>query len=270
MLISINNMDLKQICNSGQCFRWNEITDNEYELIAFDRYLKIKQNGNVFDFSCSIDEWNLIWSDYLDYNTDYEKIGNIIIESKDKYLTDAYNNGKGIRILKQDLWEVIVSFIISQNNNIKRIRNSIEAICSKAGYYVYDECGNKIDRKYRFPKADELDEQFFDDTSLGLGYRNEYLKVIFDYARNNKDWLIKLRGMSNEEAMAELKSHYGIGDKVANCICLFGLHQVNSFPIDTHIKQILNNNYPNGFDYKRYSGFEGIVQQYMFYYKINQ
>ena len=266
MHIVMDNMDLAQIADSGQCFRWNRLDDGSYEIIAYDRYLKIKQDGNKFDLSCDEGQWKEIWSTYLDINTDYAGIGASIEKSGDEYLMEAYKHGQGIRILRQDLWETLISFIISQNNNIKRIRNSIEAICAKAALPLEGDapCG-----KYRFPKPGELDREFFNDRELGLGYRDEYLADMFEYASSEPDFPDGLKRMDNEEAFRELKSFKGIGDKVANCVCLFGLHHIDAFPIDTHIKQILKIHYPDGFDFERYKGYAGIIQQYMFSYKLN-
>ena len=266
MKITIDNMDLAQIADSGQCFRWNLLDDKSYEVIAYDRYLKIKQEGNEFDLSCDEVQWKSIWSAYLDNDTDYSGIGTCIERSDDEYLKEAYKHGQGIRILRQDLWETLISFIISQNNNIRRIRNSIEAICAKAALPLEGDapCG-----KYRFPKPGELDREFFSDRELGLGYRDEYLADMFEYASENPDFPDRLKIMDNEEALKELKSFKGIGDKVANCVCLFGLHHIDAFPIDTHIRQILKMHYPDGFDFERYKGYAGIIQQYMFSYKLN-
>ena len=266
MHLTIDNMDIVQIADSGQCFRWTVEGDGACSIVAMDRYLRIRQNGKDFDIDCGEDEWKDIWSSYLDMDTDYEKVGKLIEGSDDDYLKEAYRHGQGIRILRQDLWESLISFIISQNNNIKRIRGSIEAICAKAALPVD---GGVHTGKYRFPKAGEIDRDFFNDRSLGLGYRDTYLADMYEYAALNPDFPGRLKEMDNEGAFKELKSFKGIGDKVANCVCLFGLHQIDAFPIDTHIKQIMNKYYPGGFDFERYKGYAGIIQQYMFNYKLN-
>ena len=266
MIIKIDNMSPAQITDSGQCFRWNRIGEDVYEVIAYGRYLTIGQKGNEFELSCDEAEWKEIWADYLDMDTDYAGIGRLIRDSGDEYLKQAYEYGSGIRILRQELWETLVSFMISQNNNIKRIRGSIEAICAKAALPLK---GDAPHGKYRFPGPTEVDDAFFDGKELGLGYRDEYLKEMYEYARNDPDFPDRLKDMDNEAAFKELKSFKGIGDKVANCVCLFGLHQIDAFPVDTHIKQILERYYPGGFDFERYKGYAGIVQQYMFNYKLN-
>ena len=269
MHLTINNLDLEQIADSGQCFRWTVNEDKICSIVAMDRYLKIRQKGNDFDIDCDEEEWEDIWAPYLDMDTDYEKIGKLIEGSDDAYLNEAYRHGRGIRILRQDLWETLISFIISQNNNIKRIRGSIEAICIKAALPVKEGAGSTGCVRYRFPKPGEIDREFFNDRDLGLGYRDAYLSDMYEYAAHNPDFPDILKKKDNEEAFKELKSFKGIGDKVANCVCLFGLYHIDAFPIDTHIKQILKTYYPEGFDFERYKGYAGIIQQYMFNYKLN-
>ena len=113
-----------------------------------------------------------------------------------------------------------------------------------------------------------MPEEVFDDRSMGFGYRAQYLKEIYEYGANNPDWLDNLRKMSYDEAMESLLTRKGIGKKVANCICLFGLHHVDAFPIDTHVKQLLDKYYSDGFDFERYKGVAGIIQQYLFYFEL--
>lgn len=264
--ITIDNMDLLQIARSGQCFTWKPIGEEgtvAYSIVAFDRYLEITQVGNHFRLSCDKEEWDKVWSSYFDLETDYADVAQRILTSEDEYLINAYHHGEGVRILRQDLWEMIVTFMISQNNNIKRITKSVDMLVERCGC----KCEDGI--HYRFPGPGEAPEEVFADAGMGFGYRAEYLREIYAYAKDNPEWLKSLKSMSYEEAYNELLKRKGIGSKVANCICLFGLHHIDAFPIDTHIKQILAAQYPRGFDFKRFEGVAGIVQQYMFNAKIN-
>lgn len=266
--IEIGNMNLDQIAASGQCFRWKKLETkkegtSKYAIVAFGKYLEIEQSGQHFSLTCDEAEWNEIWMHYFDLDTDYEDIKRRIADSDDEHLKEAYKIGNGIRILKQDLWEIIVSFIISQNNNIKRITKSIDELCVRSGF-LCEECENG----YRFPLPGEVDMALFDDRTMGFGYRNTYLKEIYEFAAANPSWIEQLKGMTYDEAMESLLKRKGIGKKVANCICLFGLHHVDAFPIDTHVKQFLEEYYPDGFDFERYEGIAGIIQQYLFYYEI--
>ena len=254
---SNENLDLRQIAESGQVFRWKAMDpgDHEtaYEIPAFGERLRIYQSKTDLRADCSEDDWNRIWRSYFDMDTDYGAVLKKIRESKDEFLIGASEKGKGIRILRQDLWEMIITFMISQNNNIPRIRNSVEKICERCGV------------KDSFPGPGQTDPLIFDDASLGLGYRAPYLKEMYVYANAHPDFLKSLLQMSYDEAFECLLSFKGIGKKVAGCICLFGLHHIDAFPIDTHIKKVLEEYYPDGFDRKAYEGFAGIVQQYMFY-----
>ena len=250
------NLDPRQIAYSGQTFRWKETPDGGFIIPAFGREVTLRRVKDSFELSCDEKEWDEIWYSYFDMDTDYKKIGRIIKASGDEYLKKAYSFGQGIRILRQDPWEMIVCFMISQNNNIPRIRGSVEKICARCT------------KNGAFPSAGEIDPDIFDDATLGLGYRAPYLKEMVIYCQNNPGLTDELKAMDSDEAMKYLMSFKGIGTKVASCILLFGLHRVDAFPIDTHIKKILAAHYPDGFDRSFCEGFSGIVQQYMFYYDL--
>lgn len=271
MKIKIDNFDLSQIADSGQCFRWKRLNDNSYLIPAFGKNLVISQNGNEFDFSCSKKEFDLLWKNYFDINRDYSDIGKRIFSTNDNHLKDAFNLGSGIRILNQDLWEIIFSFMISQNNNIKRISKSIEMICERvhlSSDNYESDFFSEVKDICRFPFASEIPLDIFDDSSLGLGYRAPYLKEICQFVIDNPLWLDELKKMNFDDAFKSLISRKGIGPKVANCICLFGLGHVEAFPIDTHVKQFLEKYYSDGIDLSLYPNEAGIIQQYLFYYEL--
>lgn len=248
----IDHMNLHQIANSGQCFRWQQIEDNTYKIPAFGKELTISQDGDMFTLSCDEKEWNSLWKNYFDVDTDtdYDEAENIIIESNDDFLKTAYEFGSGIRILRQDLWEVIISFIISQNNNIPRISKSIQKLC--------DEVGG------RFPTSDELLQMNL--SNKGLGYREEYIRNIcscsfFDFGI--------LEGFTYEQSNEILMKFKGIGKKVSACICLFGLHYLEAFPQDVHIKRIIDREYGGKLRGWVFGKYAGLFQQYIFYYSLN-
>ena len=249
----IDHMNLHQIANSGQCFRWQQINDNTYKIPAFGKELAISQDGNSFILSCDENEWNSLWKNYFDVDTDtdYNEVENIIMESNDDFLKTAYQYGSGIRILRQDLWEVIISFIISQNNNIPRIRKSIEKICA--------ENNGKFPEWYDLINVDLADK--------GLGYRDEYIRNAC-YARATTFTDEDLES-SYENAKAQLMKIKGVGEKVANCILLFSLHYLDAFPQDVHIKRILNREYDGELPDWAKSKYAGLFQQYIFYYELN-
>ena len=248
-------MNLHQIANSGQCFRWQQINNNTYKIPAFGRELTISQDGNTFILSCDENEWNSLWGNYFDLETNYDEVENVIMNTNDNFLKAAYEFGSGIRILRQDLWEAIVSFIISQNNNIPRIKKSIESLC--------DEVGGK------FPNCMEILNMNLCDK--GLGYRDKYLKDAASWwiqmiEDNRSETKLKC-AKQPQKHLLEIK---GIGNKVADCICLFGLHRLDSFPIDVHIKRIIDREYKGELPKWTSGKYAGLFQQFVFFYEINK
>ena len=250
----IDHMNLHQIANSGQCFRWQQINDNTYKIPAFGKELTITQDRNTFILSCDESEWNSLWKNYFDVDTDtdYNEVENIIMESNDDFLKAAYQFGSGIRILRQDLWEMIISFIISQNNNIPRIRKSIEKLCDT--YYG------------KFPPPLWLFN--IDLSNMGLGYRTKYIENACEWIFTNYSFTGKLN-ISYSYDKEQLMKIKGVGNKVANCICLFALHHLDAFPIDTHIKKIIDREYGGKLPKWANSKYAGLFQQYIFYYELS-
>jgi N-glycosylase/DNA lyase len=251
--IRSHDFSIDEIANSGQCFRMFKISSDTWRVIAFDRSLCIHQEENFTHvFECSRKEFDEIWFNYFDMQRDYGKIKGNIRASGDPYLIAAINYGYGIRILRQDLWEIIVTFLISQRNNIPRIRKIIAKLCEPYGNH--------------FPTPNILANYTENDfESLGLGYRSKYLRNITRSALKGDLNFDTLRKMNCQDAIGFLKCFSGIGDKVANCIALFGLHRVEAFPIDVWIRRIIEDEYDGNFDINRFSGYAGIVQQYMFF-----
>lgn len=270
---NIKNFSIQQICDSGQCFRMKMLENGKTEVIASGKYLTVSQNEDEVKFDCSEEEYKNVWKKYfdIDENTDYEKIISSI-DSSDLYLKNASVYGGGIRILNQDLFEMIISFIISQRNNIKRIRNCVAKLCEKYGELkvFYDENGNEI-KYYDFPSAEVLSSADISDIkSLGVGYRDVYIKKAAEDVVNGVIDLEKIRNLSYEAAREELLKLFGVGNKVADCICLFALHHTDAFPMDTHIISIVENEYNGQFPFEKYKGFAGVLQQYMFFYDLNR
>ena len=263
MIVSIDHFDIKSIAESGQCFRFKQESRDTWSFVAFGQKVTVKQLDDSIDVSCSKEEWEETFAPYFDATTDYSLVEKIVRDFNDEHLLLSYNKGRGIRILRQDLWEVIISFLISQNNNIPRIKSIIEKLCSEAGVPAKGKPGI-----YAFPNPFDLSEDFFDTHELGLGYRKDYLKEMYSFARKNPDWLSFLQTLSYEDARRELLLRKGIGPKVADCICLFGLHHIDAFPVDTHVKELLNKYYSGSLDVSRFNGYAGIIQQYLFYYEI--
>lgn len=271
--ITKDYFSIRQICESGQCFRLKrledenagEICSERYALTALGRYLEMEQKQNEIFFDCTPEEFEQVWKKYFDLEEDYGKIISSI-DREDDYLLKAAAYGRGIRILRQDLWEMIVSFIISQQNNIKRIRKCIDFLCEKYGEEKYTENGKPY---HVFPSPKALAEADLDDLyACNLGYRSKYIKNTAQSILAGEADLDAILKMDYEAAVTELCKLSGVGIKVANCICLFALHKTEAFPVDTHINKVLREQYPNGFPFERYSGYEGTLQQYIFYYDL--
>lgn len=262
---TFESFDIEQICNSGQCFRMTRIEGGTYEVIAGERYLEVTQSGNECIFRCTDSEYEDFWKHYFDLETDYGEYKSRI-NPKDQYLMNAAEFGRGIHILNQDLWEMIVSFLISQQNNIVRIRRCIQNISEKYGEKKTAANGTVY---HAFPTAEAL--AVLEEDALkecNLGYRSKYVVRTARSIANGEVSLDAVRAMPYQEAKEELLKLFGVGVKVADCICLFALHQLEAFPVDTHINQALKKHYPKGFPKRRYKGCEGVMQQYIFYYEL--
>lgn len=260
-----NYFDAGQIHLSGQCFRMSELEPGHYAVCAADKYTEVLRCDDGWQFLCSDLEFENFWKHYFALDEDYESY-RAKINPKDNYLTAAADFGMGIRILNQDLWEMIITFLISQQNNIARIRKCIENLCTHYGVQMMTAEGRLY---YAFPTAQALVEASEDDLrALNLGYRSKYIaKTARDVYEGRFD-LEKVKKMPYAKAKEALLSLYGVGTKVADCICLFGLHHMKAFPVDTHIRQVLDKEYKKGFPFKRYAGCQGLMQQYIFYYDL--
>lgn len=263
----IPDFSIRQISESGQCFRMNQVAENRYALVASGRYLEVEQAGDEIIFACTREEYDGIWREYFDLDSDYGQYRNTVPE-QDKYLAEAISFGSGIRILRQDVWEMLISFIISQQNNIKRIRKCIEALCERYGEkkYITDN-GKKV--FYTFPDAQTLAQVSEEELrACNLGYRSRYIASTADSIWRKAVDLKAVKGMGYRQAKEELLKLNGVGGKVADCVCLFGLHHMDAFPVDTHIRKAIEEHYPTGFPFEKYSGYAGVMQQYIFYYDL--
>lgn len=290
--ICSQNFCISQIADSGQCFRITMVSLGVWEVVARGKRLIVRQkqkqpqkelareenrDGREFIhvFECSPKEYDAVWYDYFDMSRNYAAIKNRIISLGDPYLTRAVNFGYGIHILHQDPWETLISFIISQRNNINRIRKIIKNLCMPYGD--------------RFPSSTELSEYSEKDfLKMGLGYRARYVRNAVLAINSGCLNLEQLQHLCCEEVIKKLKGLDGVGDKVANCVALFGFQKIEAFPIDVWIMKILNREYgglakdvlcdkpgsyrsydgrKRGFNLSNFFGYSGIVQQYMFYYE---
>ncbi|HJC44352.1 MAG TPA: 8-oxoguanine DNA glycosylase [Candidatus Mediterraneibacter gallistercoris] len=282
--IENNCFSIPQICESGQCFRLDAVSEDTYELLAGSRYLKIKIRGNPAETAgreenanahthaygetilyCTQEEYETFWKEYFDLSVSYSDYIDQI-DRDDDYLTGAAAFGSGIRILRQDTWEMIITFILSQQNNIPRIKGLIRTLGERYGERRETPDGRIY---YTFPRAEKLSQATEEELrELKLGYRSKYICQTAKMIAGGEIDLDALKEMEYTEARTELMRLSGIGGKVADCICLFALHQMDAFPVDTHIKKVLESHYPDGFPFERYKGCAGVMQQYIFYYDL--
>jgi N-glycosylase/DNA lyase len=270
MIIEIkDDFDLLKIADSGQCFRFNKCSDG-YSVVAGDKYVFVKKVGETeYDFSCDSKTFDLFWKDYFDLETSYSDIRKRIDKKTDEYLFCASEYGKGIRILRQDPWEMLISFIISQRKNIPAIKASIEKLCALAGKKIgTDPEGKEI---FSFPTPKELAAVSMEALSAcSLGYRDKYVhRAAMDVA-SGVCKLESYKELDDEKLREKLLELYGVGVKVANCEILFGYHRLDAFPKDVWINRVLELKYPDGFLFDRYAPYNGVMQQYLFFYSRNE
>ena len=263
------------IFECGQCFRWNKEEDGSYTGVIKNSVINVKKIGNDVEFTGVCDE-NIkqICEEYFNLQTNYEaikeKLSNI-----DIYLKNSIEYGNGIRILKQDLWETLLSFIISANNNIPRIKTIIGRIAKKYGNRI--EYRNKM--YYTFPTPEMLQNASIDDfRGLGLGFRDVRIYETVQRTLKGEIDLEKLKQEENTEVLRKkLLEIPGVGPKVADCVMLFALNRFDVFPVDVWVKRVISELYFNKkeqtpnviheFAEKQYGDLAGLAQQYLFYWR---
>jgi N-glycosylase/DNA lyase len=270
----VSDFHLDHTFDNGQCFRWNREADGSYTGVAFGRVVNIDYQGNTIILNnATVQDFNDIWKNYLDLDRDYGAVKEHLSQ-KDAAMEKAISYGGGMRVLQQEHWETLISFIISQNNNIPRIKKCVENLCTNYGIPLDLYKGRQY---YSFPSAAALAKLTAEELdTCRLGYRAKYIVetarlVMSDEGRT----LTGLRDAGAEEAYEYLLSLSGVGPKVANCIMLFALCRYDSFPLDVWIKRVMNQIYHieegNVKKMKAYAAeyfgeYGGIAQQYLFYY----
>ena len=241
--------------------------EHTYSLVAGGEYLQISQNGTIVDFHCSDAELICFWVPYFDLDADYEKYINKI-NPGDKYLVQAANAGSRIHIETESLGNDHYLFDFPTESYYQD-RGCIERLCARYGEKKISQEGVEY---YGFPTPETLAQASEQDLrELGLGYRARYIAETSRSIASGKVSLEKIFRMKYYAcARKELMKLSGVGEKVADCICLFALHHMDAFPIDTHIRQVLEAHYKRGFPNRRYHGMRGIMQQYIFYYELTK
>ncbi len=258
VLVSKEDFDVRKIADSGQCFRLKQLEEGRFRAVAGNRWTELEKRDDAWALDCSEEEFNGFWQDYFDLKTYYAAFRSAVPE-KDTYLTAAAAFGAGIRILRQDPWEMLVTFIISQRKNIPAIRACVETLCQRYGEDLGPEHG--------FPSAAELATAGEEGLrACALGYRAGYVLAAARMAENGTLNLASLADLDDESLSETLMSVPGVGVKVASCVALFGYHRIAAFPRDVWINRVVRERYRGRFPLYRYKGFAGVMQQYLFYY----
>lgn len=248
---------VEQTLDCGQAFRWTKKEDGSFEGIALGKFLKIRQDETKITlFDTDKSDFENIWLGYFDLERDYEKI--VENTRSNETLNAAANYGSGIHILKQDSWEALCSFIISQNNNIPRIKGIVERLC--------ENFGERTEFGYLFPSADTISKLSIDDLSvLRSGFRAKYILDAAKKVASKETDLEKIALLPTDQAREELMKIYGVGQKVADCTLLYGMGHIDAFPKDVWIKRALKVLFSGNFP-EQTEQYAGILQQYIFFY----
>ena len=257
VLTEIKHFVPSQVLDCGQSFRWSGDGEN-YSGIAFGRRLELALESNDLILkNVSFDEFESIWKNYFDLGRNYGKLRQRY--SVDDTLEKAMAFSPGLRLMRQDIWETLVTFILSQNSNIPRIKGMVARLCENFGSVL--PCGG-----YTFPAPKVLAGLSADDLSaLRSGYRADY---IIDAAKRASDGRLnfsELQCMPSEDVRKSLMEVHGVGPKVADCVLLYGFGRVERYPLDVWMKRAMADYYPNGFP-EALTDTAGIAQQFLFHY----
>lgn len=258
IISEIENFALADTLDCGQAFRWEECSNGLWQGVAFGRYLKLGMTDKgIILYNQTIEDYENVWKSYFDFERDYKGI--IKILSADETLKKACGFASGIRILRQDAWETLCSFIISQNNNIPRIKGIINRLCESFG----DELENGF---FSFPSAERIAKLSLEDLApLRSGFRAKYILDAAKRVASGEIDLLKISKYDTDLARGELMKIYGVGAKVADCVLLFGMGHIDALPKDVWIKRVLETLY--GGELPEYAReYAGIAQQYLFHY----
>jgi N-glycosylase/DNA lyase len=267
--IDSKEFNLEHIFDCGQCFRWDKFGGNSYVGVAFGEAVKISLSGEklVIEGSKNLQKWN----NYFDLDRNYGEIKETLCcdEKLKKCIEKAY----GIRILRQDPFETIISFIISANNNIPRIKGSIRKICVSFGEKIDQKFDSNDGKFFSFPTSETLANLTEDELrKTGVGFRAKYIiKTCQDIVNNNIDFDL-FRNLPTSEISEKLQKFPGVGPKIASCVLLFAYARYDSFPQDVWIRRILNREYGiedksiGFFADQKFGKYAGFAQQYLYYY----
>lgn len=267
------DFDPKHIFECGQCFRWKVEKDDSYTGVAKGRVINVSREGDtVYLKNTNLEDFNKIWKSYFDLDTDYSKIKSEL-KSMDEYLEKATEFGWGIRLLRQDPWEMLISFIISSNNRIPMIQKAIANLSREYGTYIGEY--NGIDY-YDFPTPEQLNKASIEDIrACSTGFRDKYIKATTERIISENEDVYNYEDLSTEECRKKLMEFNGVGPKVCDCISLFGMQKYDTFPVDVWVKRVMQEFYVEDdmslpkirkYAIDKFEDLSGFAQQYLFYY----
>lgn len=273
ILEGVADFDPKHIFECGQCFRWHRQDDGSYTGVAKGKVINVsKDNDKIYLNNTNLEDFNTIWYNYFDLGTNYTEIKNTL-KNMDEYLDKACEFGWGIRILQQDGWEMLVSFIISSNNRIPMIQKAIENLSRKYGKFIGEYEGKEY---YAFPTPEELNKASQEEIrACQTGFRDKYIKSTTESVIKNKENISAYTNLSTEECIKELTKFNGVGPKVGDCIALFGMQKYDTFPVDVWVKRVMQEFYVEEdmslpkirkYAIDKFGDLAGFAQQYLFYY----
>lgn len=264
-----NNISVKKSCfdlaltlDCGQAFRWAQTGEYEWHGVAFSKPLTLRQTDEEIIFiGINEEDFENIWKPYFDLERDYDVLCGRF--AADEHLKKAINDCYGIRLLRQEPWEALCSFIISANNNIPRIKGIIDRLCRLLGEHLGGD-------DYAFPTPEKIVEAGIEGLApIRAGFRAKYIVDAAQKVAGGEVDLDKIFDMSLEEGRDELIKIKGVGEKVAQCTLLYGFGKVDAFPVDVWVKRIMSEMYPDGLP-ECTNGVRGIAQQYLFHWRRTQ
>lgn len=274
ILKNVLEFEPKHIFENGQCFRWEKEEDGSYTIVAKSKVINVsKHEDEIILENTNLKEFESIWYEYFDFGRDYVKLRKELSKI-DQHLNKAANFGDGLRILKQDAFEMIISFIISANNQIPRIKRSVDLLSERCGEALGEFRGKE---RFAFPSIEAVANISDEDlAAIKVGFRDSYIKTTANMILNGEVDIDKLIELDYEEAHKELMKLSGVGPKVADCILLFAFSREQAFPVDTWVIKIMNEYYmeepQKNLKKIKAKGLEvfgnqaGFAQQYLFYY----
>ena len=273
ILEDVKNFNPKHIFECGQCFRWIKQEDDSYTGVAMGKVINVKQEGNkIYLDNTTKEDFDNIWYDYFDLGRDYESMVNTL-KVMDEHLEKATEFGEGIRILKQDGWEMLISFIISANNRIPMIQRAINNLSKNFGTYIGEY---KNQEYYAFPTPQQLNKATIEEIrACSTGFRDKYIKSTAQIVNDENIDVLEYRKLPTAECLKELLKFNGVGPKVSDCIALFGMQKYDTFPVDVWVKRVMQEFYVEEdlsltkirkFGIEKFGDLAGFAQQYLFYY----